>query len=160
MKTALYAGSFDPITMGHLDIIQRASMLFDKLYVGVFNNASKTPCFSEQERIRYIQRSVAGLDHVEVISFDGLQVEFAKSIGAQYLVRGIRSIADFAYEIQISSANKHLSSTIETILMIAAAKYEFISSSIVKEIGGFGGDIKGLVPEAVYEEIKSKLSGI
>lgn len=159
MKTALYAGSFDPITMGHLDIIQRAAKLFDKLYVGVFNNAAKTPCFSEQERIRYIQRSAAGIDNVEVISFNGLQVEFAKSIDAQYLVRGIRSIADFAYEIQISSANKHLSPGLETILMIADAKYEFISSSIVKEIGGFGGDIKGLVPDAVYEEMKTRMLG-
>ena len=159
MKTAVYAGSFDPITMGHLDIIQRAGALFDKLYVGVFNNAAKIPCFSVQERIRYIQQSIQDLSNVEVVCFDGLQVDFAKCNGAQYLVRGIRSIADFAYEIQISSANKFLLPAIETIFMIADAKYEFISSSIVREIGSYGGEIKGLIPDAVYDEIKRKLYG-
>jgi len=157
MRRAIYPGSFDPITMGHLDVIKRAASIFDELIVGVLNNNSKTPLFSVDERVKMIQETVENLENVKVMSFEGLSVDFAHKMDAQVLVRGLRAVTDFEYELQMSQTNSKLNPDIDTIFFNTAIEYAYLSSSTVKEIAKFGGDIKDCVPEFLVERIYNKL---
>ncbi len=154
---AIFAGSFDPITNGHLDIIKRASKLFDKLYIGVLVNPNKKSFFDLEERKDLILKSTKEIKNIEVISFEGLLVDFCKQNDISVLVRAIRSGQDIDYEIQMANMNKELSKDIETIILTTNARYNFVSSSLVKEVLHFGGEIKNLVPPVVLNELKKKI---
>lgn len=156
MRIAVYPGSFDPITNGHLDIIERASRLYDRLVVGVLNNGNKKPLFSAEERVDMIRRVTGHLENVEVDTFTGLLVDFAKSKGATVIVKGLRTVADFEYEFQMALLNKSLNPEYETMFMMTNTKYSYISSSMVKELAGFKGNLAGLVPCEIIEQIKEK----
>lgn len=156
MRTAVYPGSFDPITNGHLDIIKRASRVYDKVVVGVLSNKSKTPLFTAEERVDMVKRVTKGLDNVEVDTFEGLLVDFAKSKNATVIVKGLRTVADFEYEFQMALLNKALNPEYETMFMMTDTKYSYISSSMVKELAGFHGDLTGFVPCDIIETIKKK----
>lgn len=156
MRIAVYPGSFDPITNGHLDIIERASRIYDKVIVGVLNNASKTPLFTAEERREQISGVISGFDNVEVDVFDGLLVDFVKSKRASVIVKGLRTVADFEYEFQMALLNKALNPEYETVFLMTDSKYSYISSSMVKELAGFNGDLTGLVPCEIIEKIKQK----
>jgi len=156
MRIAVYPGSFDPITNGHLDIIERASRVYDKLVVGVLSNASKTPLFSTEKRVEMIRLVTKHLDNVEVDTFTGLLVDFAASKNATVIVKGLRTVADFEYEFQMALLNKALNPEYETMFMMTNTKYSYISSSMVKELAGFHGDLTGLVPCEIIETIEEK----
>ena len=156
MRTAVYPGSFDPITNGHLDIIKRASRVYEKVVVGVLSNKSKTPLFTAEERVDMIKRVTRELDNVEVDTFEGLLVDFAKSKNATVIVKGLRTVADFEYEFQMALLNKALNPEYETMFMMTDTKYSYISSSMVKELAGFHGDLTGFVPCDIIETIKKK----
>lgn len=158
MRIAVYPGSFDPITMGHLDIIFRASKLFDKVIVGVLHNIDKEGLFTPSERCAMIDTLVQKYDNIEVISFEGLLVDFMKTIDSRIIIKGLRIGMDFDYELQMAQLNKKLShDQIETVLMMTSTEYSYISSSSVREILHFNGDIKGLVPDEVYNDIYKKV---
>ena len=154
MRIAVYPGSFDPITCGHLDIIERASKVFDKVVVGVLRNKNKTPKFTAQERTKLIGLSVAHLDNVEIAGFDGLLVNFAKEHKASVIIKGLRTVNDFEYEFQMALLNKTLDADCETMFMMTNSKYSYISSSMVKELAGYNGDLAGLVPTEIIHYIK------
>ena len=158
MKTAIYPGSFDPVTYGHLDIIERSSKLFDRLVVGVLVNVQKVPMFSLEERVEMIKKETAHLPNVEVQGFSGLTVDFARENGAVFMVRGLRAVTDFEYELQLSHTNRELAPDVDTVFLTTGLKYGYISSSVTKEIALFGGDITKFVPPAVEERIKEKLA--
>lgn len=151
MKIAIYPGSFDPITKGHLDVLKTSSEIFDKIIIAVSKNSSKTGFLSVEERVELIKASVLGMENVEVDSFEGLTVEYAKSKGAKVLIRGLRAVSDFEYEMQLSQTNSALSEEIKTVFLITKPKFNFISSSTVKDIALLGGDISKFVPEPVNE---------
>lgn len=151
MRTVLYPGSFDPITNGHLDIIRRASKMFDQVSVGVLVNSSKNPMFTVEERVKLITEAVSDLPNVKVIEFSGLLVDYVKANHIAAIVRGLRAISDFEMELQMASMNKKLNDDAETIFMMTATEYSYLSSSIVKEVFKFGGEIAGLVPDNVYQ---------
>ncbi|MED5019899.1 pantetheine-phosphate adenylyltransferase [Paenibacillus chibensis] len=157
-RVAVYPGSFDPVTMGHLDIIQRAARQFDVLIVAVLNNRSKQPLFSIEERMELIRRVTAHLPNVEVDSFRDLTANYVRQRNAQAIVRGVRSVTDFEYELQMASTNHKLNPDAETVFMMTNPKYSYLSSSIVKEIAAFHGDVKDLVPVEVEEAIRLKYS--
>lgn len=159
MKVAVYPGSFDPVTNGHLDIIRRASRIYDKLVVGVLINKTKNPMFNAKERVEMIRSVTKDLSNVEVETFSGLLVEFAEQHGAQVIVKGLRTVADFEYEFQMALLNKALNPNCETIFMMTDTKYSYISSSMVKELAGFRGDLNGLVPNELINIIKEKYKG-
>ena len=150
---AIYPGSFDPITLGHLDIIERGSKLFDRVVVAVLRNPGKTPLFTVEQRLRQIQIATQHLPQVEVDSFDGLTVDYANLIGAKVLLRGLRVMSDFEKELQMAHTNKTLSREIETVFLATSTEHGFLSSSIVKEIAKFNGSIDHLVPAHVVAEI-------
>ena len=156
MKTAIYPGSFDPITKGHLDVLKRAADIFDKVIIAVSNNINKNSFLTVEERINLIKESVKHLDNVEVDSFDGLTVNYAKERGATILLRGLRAVSDFEYEMQLSQTNSELSPDIKTVFLITKPEYNFISSSTVKEIFLNNGDISNFVPEPVKEYLLTK----
>jgi len=158
MTTALYPGSFDPITNGHLDIAIRAAKIFDKVYVGVYDTPSKNLMFTTEERLDLVTRTVADYPNIEAISFSTLIVDFIKEIGAQTLVRGLRIGADFEREFEMALMNKKLSPDCELVCMITNPVYQFVSSSLLKEVAGLGGNIEDLVPAVVAEALKSKMS--
>ena len=158
MKVGIYAGSFDPITLGHLDVIERASRIVDKLVIGVLNNTSKTPSFTAEERVELIKRVTKNIPNVETETFDGLAVEFARKKNARILVRGLRAVTDFEYELQIAQLNHKLDSNIDTIFLTTSVQDSYLSSSIVKEIARFGGDISQFVPKEVKQDIYDKLA--
>ena len=150
---AIYPGSFDPITLGHLDIIERGSKLFDRVVVAVLRNPGKTPLFTVEQRLRQIHAATQHLPQVEVDSFDGLTVDYANLIGAKVLLRGLRVMSDFEKELQMAHTNKTLSKEIETVFLATSTEHGFLSSSIVKEIAKFNGSINHLVPSHVAAEI-------
>ncbi|MBD2342703.1 pantetheine-phosphate adenylyltransferase [Anabaena subtropica] len=150
---AIYPGSFDPITLGHLDIIQRGSRLFDLVIVAVLRNPNKVPLFSVQERLEQIRRATKHLPNVEADGFDGLTVKYAQNRQAQVLLRGLRAISDFEVELQMAHTNKTLSTQIETVFLATSNEYSFLSSSVVKEIARFGGSIDHLVPPHIALDI-------
>lgn len=159
MRIAVYPGSFDPTTNGHINIVVRAAKLFDKLIVGVLDNPSKTPMFTVGERVEQLEKVLndQGLDNVEVKSFSGLLVDFAKSVNANIVIRGLRGVTDFSYEFQMALTNKALDGDIETLFISADTDHLFFSSSQVKEIAYFGGNIDNMVPMVIKEEIEEKI---
>ncbi len=156
---AIYPGSFDPITNGHLDLIERGSRITDRLIVAILRNASKAPLFTVEERMEMLREVVAPYPNVEVDSFDGLLVDYAARKQATVLIRGIRAISDYEYELQMALMNRRLRPEIETLFMMAGEAYSFISSKLVKEVFGLGGDISGLVPACVEARLKKRLLG-
>lgn len=157
MRVAVYPGSFDPITNGHLNIIRRASKLYDKLIVGVLDNINKKPLFSASERKEMIDEVIKDLPNVSCDVFSGLLVDFAKQNGASVIVKGLRTVADFEYEFQMALLNKALNPEYETMFMMTDSKYSYISSSMVKEVAKYGGELEGLTPHNVIEKIKDKI---
>ncbi|MBU1026759.1 MAG: pantetheine-phosphate adenylyltransferase [Candidatus Margulisbacteria bacterium] len=156
MKVAIYPGSFDPITNGHVDIIKRASELFDKVIVAVIRNPEKKARFSLDERVEMLQQSFRTVKLVEVDSFDGLLVDYAKKKKANIIVRGLRAVSDFDYEFQMALTNRKMAPKIETLFFMTDYKYSYLSSSFVKQIARLGGDISELVPSAVANKLSSK----
>ncbi len=156
MKIALYPGSFDPTTNGHLDIITRAARLVDKLVVGVLENPSKTPVFTTQERIGQLQALTGDLPNVEVAAFSGLTVDFARSINASIIIRGLRAVTDFEYEFQMALTNRNLAEEIETLFIPTSVHCMYLSSSVVKEIAHFGGNIDDKVPVIIRDALQAK----
>ena len=156
MKTAIYPGSFDPVTLGHIDVIKRASKLFDHLIIGVLNNRAKTPLFSVEERVKMLKEVTKDIPNVEVKSFAGLTVDFAKECGANAVVRGLRAITDFEYELQMAQTNRVLEPEVDTTFLITSLEYAYLSSTVVKEVAAFGGDIHKFVPDFVEKEIRAK----
>ena len=155
---ALVPGSFDPITNGHLDVIERASRMFEEVVVGVGKNRSKTPLFGLEERVALAEEATSHLDNVSVVPFDDLLVHFAHEINAQVVVKGLRAITDFEYEFQMTSANYQLDKEIETVFIMSPPQYMYLSSSIVREIASFRGNISTLVPYAVEKALIRKFS--
>ncbi len=158
LSIAIYPGSFDPITNGHLDLIQRGARLFDKLIVSILRHDTKQPLFTVEERIEMLREVVHVYPNVEVDSFDGLLVDHASERSATVLLRGIRAISDYEYELQMALMNRRLRPGLETIFMMSHEAYSFISSRLVKEVFGLGGDITGLVPPSVEARLKQRLS--
>ncbi|MBF2654728.1 pantetheine-phosphate adenylyltransferase [Listeria seeligeri] len=157
-KIAVIPGTFDPITNGHLDIIERAAEIFDVLYVSVLNNSSKKPLFNVEERMEMIKQVTAHLPNIQVESASGLTVDYAAMRGATAIVRGLRAVSDFEYEMQIASMNRTLNAAIETFFVMTNTKYSFLSSSMVKEVAQYQGDISELVPEIVNQAIQAKFN--
>ena len=156
---AVYPGSFDPITNGHLDLIERCAPLVDRLVVAVLRNEHKSPLFSLSERVAMLREVVQPYPNVEVDSFDGLLVDYARQKKAQLLLRGIRAISDYEYELQMALMNRRLAPEIETMFMMAGEAYSFISSKLVKEVIGLGGNISGLVPPSIEKQLKQRFPG-
>ncbi len=160
MSKALYAGSFDPLTNGHLDLIRRASKLCDEMVVGVISNPSKKPLFTDEERIALISEICSDIPNVSVSSFTGLLADYVNDNGFDIVIRGLRSSVDFEYELQMAQMNACLyKENVETVFLMTDPEYSFISSSLAKEVASLGGDIKGLVPDAVLEAMNEKFHG-
>jgi pantetheine-phosphate adenylyltransferase len=158
MKTAVYPGSFDPVTNGHLDIIRRSAKVFDEVIVGVLVNPHKKGLFDIEERVELIQKVVKDIPNVKVESFSGLLIHFMKNKGAKVIIKGLRAVSDFEYEFQMSLMNSKLDPNIETVFMMTSAKNSFLSSSSVKQVAMFGGCIKDLVPDEIIPDIIKKVS--
>lgn len=156
MSKAVYPGSFDPVTFGHLDVIRRATQLFDEVIIGVLNNSTKSPLFSAMERVNILKKATTDIPHVTVMSFSGLSVDFAKQCDAKVIVRGLRAITDFEYELQMAQTNRELESDVDTTFLITSLQYAYLSSTTVKEVAAFGGDISKFVPKFVADEIQKK----
>ena len=161
---AVYPGSFDPITLGHLDVIARAAAVFDRVVVALLTNPRKAPLLSEDERIGIIREALdeaptAGRERVEVASFDGLTVAFARSVGARFIVRGLRAVSDFESELQMAHTNRKLAPEVDTVFFMTSLEHAYVSSTLVKEIAGFGGDVSHMVPVAVARRLGSR-SGV
>src|SRR5579863_2447391 len=154
---AIYPGSFDPPTNGYLDLIQRGSKIFEGLVVAILRNSEKTPMFSTAGRFEMLRELTSEVSNVRIDTFDGLLVEYAKSIGAMCVLRGIRAISDYEYELQMALMNRKLEPTLETVFMMPADKYSYVSSRLVREVAQAGGPVKGLVPEVVEQKLREKL---
>ncbi|MBR5006912.1 MAG: pantetheine-phosphate adenylyltransferase [Clostridia bacterium] len=159
-RIGVYPGSFDPLTNGHLDIIIRASKLFDLLIVGVLKNDSKKALFSMDERVEHIRKCTKGMQNVKVEMFEGLLVDFVKEKGADTIVRGLRAVSDYEYELQMAMLNKHMSQETDTIFFMTDIHNSFLSSSVIKDIAQHGGNIHGLVPEEIVDDIYAKMKEI
>lgn len=158
MKLAIYPGTFDPVTNGHLDIVERAAMLFDQVVVAVTTNSAKNPMFSVAERLEMFREVTQHFTNVRVESFSGLLVEYAAGRGASVLIRGLRAISDFEYESQMALINRKISHGMDTVFLTANEKYTYLNSTIVKEVARFGGDVTCFVPAVVNERIRQKLA--
>lgn len=156
MKRAIYPGSFDPLTLGHLDIIERSSRLVDELIVAVLINSAKNSLFSINERVSMIKEAICDIPNVSVESFDGLTVDFAREREANMIVRGLRAVTDFEYELQIAQTNHIMNSEVDTIFLTTSLKYSYLSSTIVKEVASYGGDISRFVPAFIAERVYDK----
>ena len=160
MKIAVYPGTFDPVTLGHLDIIRRGAHLVDKLVIGVTTNPSKEPMFTVAERLDMVRREIVGIPgNIDVVEFDSLLMDFAEAQGATAILRGLRAVADFEYEFQMAGMNQQLNDDIETVFLMADVSLQPIASKLVKEIARFGGAIDKFVPPAVAEDVKRHLNG-
>lgn len=159
MLKAIYPGSFDPVTYGHLDIIKRSCKIVDELIVGVLNNNAKMPLFSVEERVKMLEKATKELKNVKVVPFHGLLVDFARDQKADVVIRGLRAITDFEYELQMSQMNHKLDSNVETMFLTTSIEYSYLSSTTVKEIAAFGGDVTPFVPEVVAVELEKKMNG-
>ena len=157
MRTAIYPGSFDPVTYGHIDIIKRSAKMVDKLIIGVLSNSSKTPLFSVEERVNMLKEVTKDIPNVEVTSFAGLLIDFADACNAKIIVRGLRAVTDFEYELQMAQTNRIMDPEIDTIFLTTSLEYAYLSSSTVKEVALYGGDISKFVPEEVVAEINRKM---
>ncbi len=160
MKIAIYPGSFDPVTKGHLDILKNASEIFDKVIIAVAHNGEKKGFLPVDKRVELIKKSLHGMDNVEVDAFEGLTIEYAKKHGAEILIRGLRAVSDFEYEMQLSQTNSALCEDIKTVFLTTKPEYNFISSTTIKEILNNGGDISKFVPEAVYDYLTNRESNL
>ena len=160
MKTAIYPGSFDPVTLGHIDVIKRASKLFDYLIIGVLNNRAKTPLFSVEERVKMLEEVTKDIPNVEVKSFAGLTVDFAKECNANAVVRGLRAITDFEYELQMAQTNRVLAPDVDTIFLTTSLEYAYVSSTIMKEVARFGGDLSNFAPPEIIKTLRMKLQQV
>jgi pantetheine-phosphate adenylyltransferase len=157
VRTAIYPGSFDPVTLGHWDLIQRAGKLVDRLIVAVLHNPAKTSAFSVAERVDFLRELTMDAPTVEVATFHGLLVDFAKQRQAHFIIRGVRAFSDFEYEFQMALMNRKLSPDLETVFLMPKEEYSVVSSRMVREVGSMGGDISGLVPEPLRERIAARL---
>lgn len=157
MIRAVYPGSFDPVTFGHLDIIRRSSSLVDELIVGVLNNNAKSPLFSVEERVKMLNEVTGNMPKVRIVPFEGLLVEFVRKVDARMVVRGLRAITDFEYELQMAQTNHKLEPGVETVFLTTGLEYSYLSSTTVKEVAAFGGDISQFVPPYVEECVKEKM---
>lgn len=157
--TAIYPGSFDPITLGHLDILKRASTLFDKVIISVAINSEKKPMFSQKNRVKMIEHVIKNIENIEVDCFTGLLVDYAKQKNAQVIIRGIRALSDYEYEFNMALMNRSLDESITTTFLVAHQNYTHLSSSLVREVAGLGGDVSNLVPQFVVDELKRKING-
>ena len=155
---AIYPGTFDPPTNGHVDLIQRGAKLFAHLTVAVLNNPGKDPLFTVAERVEMLQEAIGALDNVSVATFDGLTVEFARHEGASAILRGIRAISDYEYEFQMALMNRRLAPEIETVFLQPAGRYSFVSSRMIKEVFSFGGDVTGLLPPNVLKRLRGRIN--
>jgi pantetheine-phosphate adenylyltransferase len=155
-RLALYPGSFDPLTNGHVDIILRGARLFDRILVAVLVNADKNPLFSAEERVGIVREVFREYSNVEVDTFDGLLVDYARRKRASAIVRGLRAVSDFEYEFQMALMNRHLEPTLETVFMMPAEQYTYLSSRLIKEVFGLGGEVRGLVPPMVEARLRAK----
>ena len=156
MKTAIYPGSFDPVTLGHYDIIERSSKIFDKLIVGVLNNSAKSPLFSVEERVNMLKDVTSPFPNVEVQSFAGLLIDFVRSNDANVIVRGLRAITDFEYELQLAQMNRVIAPEIDTLFLTTNLKYAYLSSSMAKEVAMYGGDISSFLSPEIAEKVREK----
>ncbi len=156
MKKGIYPGSFDPVTLGHLDIIKRASKLSDELIIGVLKNSSKKPLFSVEERVELLKKVTGDIPNVRIETYDGLLVDFARIEKADFLVRGLRAVTDFEYEIQIAQTNHKMCPDVDTVFFTTSIEYSFVSSSLVREIASYGGDISAFVPKCIMSDIYAK----
>ncbi len=156
MKAAIYPGSFDPVTLGHLDIIERAAGLFDKLYIGILINRKKKPFLSLETRIDVLKDAVKHLSNVEIISFEGLLADYCRENGIHAVIRGVRGAADFEYELPMAQINQKLNPDTQTIFLAASPEYSYVSSSAVKELASFGGDYRDMLPDAAYHAMQIK----
>jgi len=159
-KIVLYPGTFDPITLGHLDLIERASRLFDKVIVAVADSAGKNPLFSVEERVALVEQVVAGKENVEVCGFSGLLVDLAKKKQANVLLRGLRAVSDFEYEFQLANMNRRLAPNLESLFLTPAEQYSFISSTLVREIAALGGDVSQFVPSEVLQALNERFKPV
>lgn len=157
MKKAVYPGSFDPVTFGHVDIIERSARMSDYLIIGVLNNISKTPLFSVEERVNMLKSLTKDIPNVEVRSFDGLLIDFVRENQADAVIRGLRAVTDFEYELQIAQTNRVIAPEIDTVFLTTNLKYSYLSSSIVKEIAAYGGDISAFVPDEIAGRVIKKM---
>ena len=160
MTVAVYPGSFDPVTLGHMDIIERTARMMDHVVVGVLQNSSKTPLFSVEERVEMLKKSTSFLDNVEIRAFNGLLVDFVHDCGANVIVRGLRAITDFEYELQLSQTNRVIAPEVDTIFLTTNLKYSYLSSSIVKEVASYEGDISKFVPGEILPFVTGKIKNL
>ena len=156
MKRAIYPGSFDPATYGHIDMIERSAQIVDELVVAVLRNRAKSPLFSVEERVSMLEEITEHLPNVYIRSFDGLLIDYAREVGASIIVRGLRAVTDFEYELQIAQTNRIVNSQIDTVFLTTSLEYAYLSSTIVKEVASYGGDISHFVPERLIERIYAK----
>ncbi|MCI8665377.1 MAG: pantetheine-phosphate adenylyltransferase [Dorea sp.] len=157
MLRAIYPGSFDPVTFGHIDIIRRSSRLVDELIVGVLNNNAKSPLFSVEERVRMLKEVTSDIPNIRILPFGGLLVDFAREVEAGMVIRGLRAITDFEYELQMAQTNHKMEPDLETAFLTTNLEYSYLSSTTVKEVAAFGGDISQFVPEPVADRITEKM---
>ena len=157
MLRAIYPGSFDPVTNGHIDIIKRAAAISDELIVGVLQNKAKTPLFSVEERVKMLDEATKDMENVKIVPFEGLLIDFAKQMDAKVIVRGLRAITDFEYELQMAQTNRKLNPEVETLFMTTSLEYSYLSSSTVKEVASFEGDISQFVPEFIAEKVTDRI---
>ena len=157
MVTAVYPGSFDPATYGHLDVIRRASVSFDRVVVGVLQNSAKSPLFSVEERVRILNEATKDLTNVEIVAFSGLSVDFARQCKAKVIIRGLRAITDFEYELQMAQTNRVLAPDIDTVFLTTSLEYAYLSSTIMKEVAGYDGDLSKFAPPEITEAVKKKM---
>ena len=160
MIRAIYPGSFDPVTLGHLDIIRRASRTVNELIVGVLNNGGKTPLFTAEERVEMLREVTKDIPNVKVMAFSGLLVDFARHTDSTVVVRGLRAISDFDYELQMAQTNRSLCSEVDTLFFATELNYAYISSTIVKEVASYGGDISGFVPPLIADQVYDKIASL
>ncbi|MBQ8057488.1 MAG: pantetheine-phosphate adenylyltransferase [Ruminococcus sp.] len=156
-NTVICPGSFDPVTLGHVDIIKRASKMFDKVIVAVLVNMSKTPSFSIDERIAFLEKALEGVDNIEIVGFSGLLADYAKERNAKAVVKGLRAMSDFEYEFQMALTNKKLNPELDTVFLTSDSQYMYLSSSMVKQIASLGGDISYFVPQSIHEQVYERL---
>ncbi len=157
MSKAIYPGSFDPVTLGHVDIIHRAAKMFDSLTVSVLNNSEKTPLFSVDERVKMLREVCKDLSNVKIDSFSGLTADYAQRSGTDVIIRGLRAITDFEYELQMAQTNRKILPTLDTVFLTTSLEYAYLSSSIVREVASYGGDIHEFVTPDIAEKVYSKL---